>query len=68
MARTRIERPAAARDNVAAKNGAPPAANTRRALGDIGNLVGAMTVRCHVSKEGGLNSVKQDTITTWGAK
>ncbi|CAM6106064.1 unnamed protein product [Calypogeia fissa] len=72
MAGTRVERPpAAARDNAAAGAGAraPPAANTRRALGDIGNLVGAMAVRCHVSKDGAvINPVKQDIVTTWGAK
>jgi hypothetical protein len=26
-------------------------ASNRRALGDIGNLVGAMSVRCNVSKD-----------------
>lgn len=27
-------------------------ASNRRALGDIGNLVGAMSVRCNVAKDG----------------
>ncbi|OAE31750.1 hypothetical protein AXG93_4874s1130 [Marchantia polymorpha subsp. ruderalis] len=73
MAGTRVERAErpAGRENMATKGGlanAPPAANTRRALGDIGNLVGAMAVRCHVSKDGVVNPVKQEVVTTWGAK
>ncbi|KAL3678048.1 hypothetical protein R1sor_021004 [Riccia sorocarpa] len=76
MAGTRAtERLAASRENAGASKGglgaatanAAPAANTRRALGDIGNLVGAMAVRCHVSKDGVVNPVKQEAVT-WGAK
>ncbi|KAK9820270.1 hypothetical protein WJX72_008376 [[Myrmecia] bisecta] len=43
----------------AAKGGLQPQANTRRALGDIGNLVGPFNTRCNVGKDN--NGVKKAT-------
>jgi hypothetical protein len=37
---------------IGARNTRAAQASNRRALGDIGNLVGAMSVRCNVSKDG----------------
>jgi hypothetical protein len=37
---------------IGARNTRAVQASNRRALGDIGTLIGAMSVRCNVSKDG----------------
>nr|PNR48423.1 hypothetical protein PHYPA_012899 [Physcomitrium patens] len=48
--------PAKAVATIGARNTRAAQASNRRALGDIGNLVGAMSVRCNVSKDGVLEN------------
>ncbi|KAG0567129.1 hypothetical protein KC19_7G112700 [Ceratodon purpureus] len=58
--------PAKAVAGIGARNTRAAQASNRRALGDIGNLVGAMSVRCNVSKDGVLENavVKQAALQT----